>query len=401
MDVALVTTSRADFGLLYPLICELKQAEGFRVRFIVTGTHLSKLHGYTIDEIRAGGVEVSREIEMTADGDSETAICQAIAAGLIGFSDYFSQFQPDLLIVLGDRYELLSACIASVIHKIPIAHLHGGESTYGLIDDSVRHSVTKMSVFHFTAIEAYARRVIQMGENPEHVYVVGSLGIDNIKNLDLMDALTLSEFSGVDFQKNEVALMTYHPVTLDDYSMAGQQTEEILQVLLTTDLLTLITMPNADTGGETIFRTIESYVTQYPSKFRLIKSLGQRGYLSAMKSARLMIGNSSSGIIESASFKLPVVNIGDRQGGRFKPANVIDCDCTKDSIQNALDKALSQKFAHEISDIENPYGDGNTARRIVNILKTLGPINKTDLIKKRFFDLEFPDPENLKMHGEL
>jgi UDP-hydrolysing UDP-N-acetyl-D-glucosamine 2-epimerase len=309
---------------------------------------------------------------------------------LAGFSSLFQKRQPDLVIVLGDRYELWALCIAAVIHKIPIVHLHGGESTLGLIDDPVRHSVTKMSTFHFASIEAYAKRIIQMGENPNRVYVVGALGIDNIKNMRLMDIREVSEYTGVDFGQKNVALLTYHPVTLDDYTLAGHQTQEILEALIQTTLFTLITMPNADTGGNTIYQIIEMYSQKYPDRFRFVKSLGQQGYLSAMKYAKLMIGNSSSGIIESASFKLPVINIGDRQGGRFKPANVIDCVCSIESIMGTLDKALSEDFTRSILDIENPYGDGTAAKRIVNILRDIDLSDKSTLIKKGFYDIDFP-----------
>jgi UDP-hydrolysing UDP-N-acetyl-D-glucosamine 2-epimerase len=390
MNITIITTGRADYGLLYPLIKELTHSDHFGLNLVATGTHLSPLHGKTIKQIQQDSLEVTDTIEMTMKSDCENAICNSIAIGLAGFSSLFQKRQPDLVIVLGDRYELWAICIAAVIHKIPIVHLHGGESTLGLIDDPVRHSVTKMSTFHFASIEAYAKRIIQMGENPNRVYVVGALGIDNIKNMRLMDIREVSEYTGVDFGQKNVALLTYHPVTLDDYTLAGHQTQEILEALIQTTLFTLITMPNADTGGNTIYQIIEMYSQKYPDRFRFVKSLGQQGYLSAMKYAKLMIGNSSSGIIESASFKLPVINIGDRQGGRFKPANVIDCVCSIESIMGTLDKALSEDFTRSILDIENPYGDGTAAKRIVNILRDIDLSDKSTLIKKGFYDIDFP-----------
>lgn len=390
MNITIVTTGRADYGLLYPLIKELKQFDYFSFNIVATGTHLSPLHGMTIQQIHQDGLEVADTIEMTMKSDSENAICNSIAIGLTSFSSLFQKSQPDLIIVLGDRYELWAVCIAAVIHKIPIAHLYGGESTVGLIDDPVRHSVTKMSTFHFASIDPYAKRIIQMGENPSRVFVVGALGIDNINNMCLMDIGEISAYTDIDFQQKNVALLTYHPVTLDDYTLARHQAQEILEALIQTDLFTLVTMSNADTGGNTIRQVIEIYSAKYPTRFRFVKNLGQQGYLSVMKYAKLMIGNSSSGIIESASFNLPVVNIGDRQGGRFKPVNVIDCVCSKESIMGGLDKALSADFGSSILDIVNPYGDGRTAKRIVNILMDVDLSDKSKLIKKGFYDIDFP-----------
>ena len=390
MKIAMVTTSRADYGLLYPLIKEFNMDDNLTLRLIATGTHLSPLHGNTIKQIQRDGLIVTDTVEMTMESDSEDAICNSIAIGLIGFSSLFQKWKPDLVIVLGDRYELWSICIAAVVNKIPIAHIYGGESTLGLIDDPVRHSVTKMSAFHFASIELYAKRIIQMGENSDRVYVVGALGIDNIRKMHLMNIGEISEHTGMDFGRKNVALLTYHPVTLDDYASAKQQIQEILDVLVRKDLFALVTMPNADTGGNTIYQAIELYSQKYPEKLRIIKNLGQQGYLSAMKYAKLMIGNSSSGIIESASFKLPVINIGDRQGGRLKPANIIDCACVKESILEALDLALSEDFLKSISNIENPYGDGHTAKRIIKILKNIDFSNKSVFIKKGFYDIDYP-----------
>jgi len=388
IKVMIASTGRADYGLLYPLIKQIIGDNKFDLQLIATGTHLSPLHGKTIKLIEEDkDVHVAAKVEMTMKSDTEDAICNSIAIGLIGFSRLFNSQQPDILIVLGDRYELWSICIAAVIHKIPIAHIHGGEATFGLIDDPIRHSVSKMSAFHFASIELYAKRIIQMGENPERVFVVGAIGLDNIKNIPLMTLQELSEYSQVDFSK-KIALMTYHPVTLDSYDNAAQQVKEILNALTETDLFVLMTMPNSDTSGNVIYQTIKSYAQQFPEKFRLIDNLGQKAYLSAMKHAKLMIGNSSSGIVESASFKLPVVNIGDRQAGRFKPKNVINCACTQDEITEAINHALSDEFRASIDSLESPYGDGNTAARIITILKSIDFTNKTHFLKKGFYDLK-------------
>lgn len=386
--IAVVTGTRAEYGLLYPLIKGISEESEFDLSLIVTGSHLSDFHGMTVDHIRKDGLKISYLVQMVPEGDTEGDICKSISLGLVEFSKIFSKNSFNLIVVLGDRYELFSICIAAYIHKIPIAHISGGEITKGAIDDSIRHSITKLSAIHFPSIELYAKRIIQMGENPETVYTVGALGIDNIKNIQLMSKDELFEYTGVNFENN-VVLMTYHPVTLDNYMDASEQINIIMEVLLMTDLRILMTMPNADAGSNEIYRVIQDYVNKFPEKFWLVKNLGQRGYLSAMKHSKLMMGNSSSGIVESASFKLPVVNIGDRQEGRLKPANVIDCSCTKEAISGAINKALSEEFNNSISGIINPYGDGNTANRIVQILKSINLKDKVKLLKKGFYDLMF------------
>ena len=386
--IMLVTTGRADYGLLYPLIKKIADNRHFELQLIATGTHLSPLYDKTIRLIEKDNVMITDKIEMTMNSDSESSICISVATGIQGFSTLFEKYNPDLLIVLGDRYELWSVCMAAVIHKTPIAHIHGGEATFGLIDDTIRHSVTKMSAFHFASIDVYAKRIIQMGEHPERVFVVGAIGLDNIKEFSLMNRKELSEYTNVNFEKN-IALMTYHPVTLDNYDNSEQQIIEVLKALLKSDLLVIMSMPNSDTSGNKIYQIIERYSQQYPQKFKLIKNLGQKGYLSALKFARIMVGNSSSGIIESASFKLPVVNIGDRQAGRFKPINVIDCRCTEESIIKSINQALSNEFKQSVADLVSPYGDGNTSARIVKVLESIDFSKRLHFLKKGFYDLNF------------
>lgn len=384
--IMVATTGRADYGLLYPLIKRIRQSSRYDLYLTATGTHLSPLHGQTINLIEKDGLEVTDTVNMTVEGDTEHAICSSISTGLAGFSALLDRTDPDLLVVLGDRYELWSACIAAVVHKIPIAHIHGGEATFGVIDDSIRHCITKMSAIHFPSMDVYARRIIQMGEHPERVYVVGAIGLDNIVDIPFMSRKELSKHAGVDFEE-PVALLTYHPVTLDSYDQAGQQIRDILAALVETDLSVLMTMPNSDPSSNTIYEEMERYSRSHPGKFKLVKNLGQKGYLSAMKHARLMVGNSSSGIIESASFKLPVVNIGDRQKGRLKPPNVIDCICARDRISKALEQALSDDFKRSFSQKDNPYGDGRTSLRIMNVLESLDFDQKQEFIKKGFYDL--------------
>ncbi len=386
-NLAIVTTGRADYGLLYPLIQLILHNEKFNLELIVTGTHFSVMHGKTITNIENDGIEVNERIEMTMMDDSENAICSSISLGLTGFSGLYKRKKYDLIIVLGDRYELWSICIPAIIHKIPIAHIHGGESTFGSIDDSIRNSITKMASYHFASLDICARRIIQMGEFPDRVFTVGAIGLDNIKKMPLMEMTTLEKYTGIDFNR-KVALITYHPVTLENYNSASKQIKEILNALLDTDIISMITMPNADTGGNEIFKVIKSFVELYPDKFKIVSNLGQRAYLSVMKYAKLMIGNSSSGIIEAASFKLPVVNIGDRQAGRYKPDNVIDCICTKKAIIKAINHAVSKNFQESISQLVNPYGDGSAAVNIVKTLEKINLENKADILKKGFFDIK-------------
>ncbi len=393
LHLMVVTTSRADYGLLSPLLKAMAEDSAFKVDLVACGSHLSPLHGYTVDRIKEDGFRVAYEIETFMEDDSEDAISQSVANGLSRFSPVLRDNPPDALVLLGDRYELWSFAVAAVIHKIPIVHIHGGEATFGAFDDSVRHCISKMAAIHFPSIEPYGQRLIQMGEHPDRVFVVGALGIDNIRQIGLLDQDTLSRRLGVDFGKHPVAMMTFHPVTLDGYELAAEQVRVVLDALLEQSLQTVMTMPNADPGGVRIFEMIESYLERYPQQFRLMKNMGQQVYLSAMQHASVMVGNSSSGIIESASFRLPVVNIGDRQAGRFKPANVIDCANTREAITDALEKALSPAFRESVSTLENPYGKGDTAKQMLAILKRTDFSDKEPLLKKGFYDLpNIPQP---------
>ena len=398
----IVTTGRADYGLLYPLIRKISSSKSFELKLIATGTHLSSYHGESIRLIEEDkNVEITERIEMTAEGDTEYSICYSIARGLEGFSQLLKKTSPDLIIVLGDRYELLSVGVAAVIHKIPIAHIHGGELSAGQIDDSIRHSITKMSAFHFASMDIYARRIIQMGESPDRVHVVGALGVDNIISMPLLTLEELSNLVDLDFNQR-VALLTFHPVTLDSYDSAGEQVQEVLNALLESDLLVLMTMPNSDTANRLIYKEMEKFCEKYPKEFKLVKNLGQRAYLSAMKYSDIMVGNSSSGIIEAASFKLPVVNIGDRQEGRFKSLNIIDCVCSKIAIKKALDKALSEGFIKSVINLKSPYGDGNASLRIIDILESIDFNNKSQYLKKGFYDLKYDlSLENININKTL
>lgn len=276
IKVAIVTGSRAEYGLLNPLIKRLKSDVFFETHLVVTGMHLSQKHGYTKDRILEDGIEISCEIDMNQSGDTPNDICKAIAEGLNGFSEHFSQNNYDVLIVLGDRFELWSACMAAVMHRIPIAHIHGGEATAGAIDEVIRHSITKMAALHFPSIKEYANRIVQMGERIDRVFTVGALGIENIISIEKMPIKELNDFTGVNFAKEEIALMTYHPVTTDDYHQAGEQINEILEALMETNLKTLVTMPNADAGGNIVYEAILKYADKWPQKFVLLKIWDRR-----------------------------------------------------------------------------------------------------------------------------
>jgi UDP-hydrolysing UDP-N-acetyl-D-glucosamine 2-epimerase len=380
-----VTTGRADYGLLYPLIKKIEKSEKLNLILCATGSHLSKFHGYTLDLIKNDNIAIDYKVDLKIESDTEKDICSSISIGIRGFSEVFLKNRPDVLVLLGDRYELFCAAIPAVIHKIPVAHIHGGESTLGLIDDPVRHSVTKMASIHFTSLEIYRKRVIQMGESPERVFNVGAIGLDNIKNTSLPDKKELEKLTGIDFE-NKTGLLTYHPVTFDDYKDSLRQINEILSAILETDIFVLATMPNTDTGNQFIYNALNGFLEKYPDKIKIVKNLGQRAYLGAMKHSSLMIGNSSSGIIESPFFKLPVVNIGDRQGGRFKAENIIDTDCEFENIKKSIEKALSDDFKKSLENMENPYGDGTASDKIAARLEAFD-FKDRSLIKKGFYDL--------------
>lgn len=387
-QIMIISTSRADYGLLYPLIKKLLAHSGFVTNLVVTGSHLSDFHGLSIKKIEEDGIPISFKVKASPESDTEDGICTLISEGITNFSNLFTEHKPDLIMVLGDRYELMSACLPAMIHKIPIAHLHGGEQTVGVIDDAIRNAITKMSSIHFASLDLYAKRIIQMGERSSYVFTVGAIGLDNIKDLVLYERKELSDYTGINFNE-DIALLTYHPLTLDHYDAAAVQMQEVLQALMQTDLKVLITMPNADTGYTQVFSIIEQYLKHYPEKFNLVKNLGQKGYLSTLKYAKLMVGNSSSGIIESPSFKIPVVNIGDRQQGRYRARNVIDCECSQEAIVQSIQKALSTEFRSTLSDLVNPYGDGTSATKIINCLEKIDLLNKAPLLKKGFVDSPF------------
>lgn len=382
--IAVVTGSRAEYGLLYPIIKKIHQDPKLELQLIVTGTHLSKKFGFTINQIKKDGFPIAQQIPILAKIDDEQAITTAISIAVTGLAKVYQQLKPDLLLILGDRFEILVAIIAAAPFRIPVAHIHGGETTQGSLDELFRHAITKMSHLHFPACQKYAKRIIQMGEQPKRVFCFGTPGLDNIKKIKLLDRTPLRQKLSLPIQK-KYGIITYHPETI-----STKQSKNYLQTIIKTinlypDIYWVFTLPNADCGHQAIIKIIKKYVKQNPSRAVLFNSLGQKLYLSLMAQAAIMIGNSSSGIIEAPSFKLPVINIGERQKGRIKAKNVIDLPiCTKDALKQTIKQALSQNFKNSLKNTTNPY-EGRSPS--INIFKTLKTINLKNIYQKTFYDL--------------
>ena len=378
--IGVLTATRAEYGLLYPVIKGL-QAEGLETAVLVTGAHLSEKHGMTYKEIERDGIHIEAKIPILTDDDTPRGISLAMANALRGFSEYFSENHLDALVVLGDRYETLAVCCAAMNERIPIFHLYGGETTEGAIDEAIRHSITKMSYLHFTSTEEYRRRVIQLGEAPERVYNVGAIGVENIKKLKLLSKEKLEEEIHFSLQK-PYAVVTFHPVTLEE-SEALKQVEELLAAIEQyQDMSFIITGANADAGGGIINDRIFAYGKERKNIF-ITSSLGQKKYLSALKYAEFVMGNSSSGIIEAPSFGIPSVNIGDRQKGRIRAKSVIDCEIKCSAIVQAIEIARMRR--QEKCSILNPYEKDNTVQSIVSIINEI--LNRKEInLKKEFYD---------------
>lgn len=384
--VAIVTGTRAEYGLLKPLIFAIKESTDFELRLLVTGMHLMPEFGNTYEEIESDGLVIDAKITDGLDGDTAAAITKAMGKSLIGFAKVFEEENPDLLIVLGDRTEILCAATAAVVAAIPIAHIHGGETTEGAYDEFLRHAITKMSHFHFASTERYKKRIIQMGEHPSRVFNVGAIGIDSIKNLKLMPKVELEGSLGAKFNKT-VVLITFHPATMED-STAEHQFYQLLKALDEIEDCTLIfTKANSDKGGEVINKMIDEFVHLNKSKALGFASLGQLRYLSTLQFVNFVIGNSSSGILEVPYFEKPTINIGDRQKGRLMPDSVINCFPVYSDIINAIRKAQSQEFLNRVLNQKKIYGSGDTTAKIIRVLRKLD-LSK---IQKPFYDL---NPKN-------
>lgn len=380
--ICVVTGTRAEYGLLYWLMKEISDDTELCLQIIVTGMHLSPEFGLTYKEIEKE-FRIDKKIEMLLSSDTSIGVSKSMGLAQISFSEAYEELKPDILVVLGDRYEIFSAVAASMISRIPVAHIHGGEATEGLIDESIRHSITKMSHLHFTATDRYMKRVIQLGENPQRVFNVGGMGIDNINKLDL---LSRNDFEkSIDFKLNKKNIMiTFHPVTLEKTTAKNQFQELLYALEALQDTNIIFTKANSDVDGRVINEMIDEYVAVNTANSIAFKSLGQVRYLSALKYVDVVVGNSSSGLIEAPSFKVGVINIGDRQKGRVKASCVIDCDPAKEKIVKAFCKVYSSEFRKVISNTTNPYGSGGASTKVKNTLKDT---NTTNLLKKIFHDI--------------
>lgn len=382
--LVIVTATRAEYGLLAPIIKKLQKNGNVEVRLAVTGAHLSPEFGMTVKEIEADGIAIDKKIEILMSSDTPVGISKSMGLAIISFAEYFAESKPDALMVLGDRYETLAIVCAALNNRTPIIHLYGGEATLGAIDEAVRNAITKLSFLHFTSTEEYRHRVIQMGEAPERVFYVGAMGVENAKNVKLLNKKELETEIGFSLGDKH-AVLTFHPVTLEG-NTAERQTIELLQAIIKfPDINFLCTKANADADGRIINKLIVRYADEYPN-IHLVDSLGTQRYLSAVSCSEFVIGNSSSGIVEAPSFKIPTINIGDRQLGRIQANSVINCEPLENCIIKAINKSLSNNFKNKLKDIFNPYGDGNTSEKIVSITEDYLNNNKVSL-KKKFFDL--------------
>lgn len=382
--ILVITGSRSEYGILKPLLEEINLSDSFYLQLVVTGSHLSSTHGATISEIQSDGYKIEKKIDLSLTSDSRLDTIKSMSIALSGFAEALKELSPDLVLLLGDRFEIFMAASAAMIHGKPIAHIHGGEVTNGAFDDSIRHSITKMSHIHFVSTEKYKSRVIQLGESPERVFNVGSLGVESINKLDLLKKSDVE--NAIDFELGSTSfLVTYHPVTID----SENEKENITNLFKAIDQFEngkfIFTLPNADPGNQEIAKLIIDFVHSSPN-CKYFESLGQHLYLSCMKNATGVIGNSSSGIIEAPSFNIGTINIGKRQNGRVFAPSIVNCAMDCDQIFKAINKISSRDFKRNIKNIENPYEGGNSSVKIMNILKTLKNHFAT-LVEKKFYDL--------------
>lgn len=382
MKICIATATRAEYGLLKPLIDLLKADDSFSVQLLVTGAHLSPEFGLTHKQIDTESVEVYKT-EMLMSSDSPSGISKTMGLGMISFSEAFENLKPDAVVVLGDRYEMLSLVSTAMIFQVPVIHLHGGEITEGAYDDSIRHAISKLSHFHFTSTEEYKNRVIQLGENPNTVFNVGAIGIDNIQALSLLNKEQLEKELNVSFKKN-IFIVAFHPETLGSMSSEEQFKALLKAIDKQEDAFFVFTKSNADTDGRIINELIDSYAAENKDKAASFFSLGSLRFLSLMKVANGIIGNSSSGIIEAPSLSAVTINIGDRQKGRIQAASTINTGNSTKEIAEAIKKACNDEFLNSVNNIANPYGNGGTALKIVAELKK---INFKELPNKSFYDL--------------
>ena len=381
--ICIITGSRAEYGLLHSLLEKIKKDKNTKLQIIATCMHLLPKFGNTYKEIIKDGFKIDYKVKMPIPSSKPESITGATGLGMIGFSKAFLKLKPDLVVVLGDRFEVLSASFAALSKNIPIAHIHGGESTFGAIDEAIRHSITKMSTWHFAASKVYKKRIIQMGENPKRVYLVGSLGVERIKKIKFLSKTILEKKIKFKFLKKNI-LITFHPETLSNKSKKESFKNLLYALKKVDDTSIIFTLPNADAGGDKIAKMIKAFTKLNKKKYIAFKSMGDKLYLSTMKYSDLVIGNSSSGIIEAPCFNIPTINIGDRQQGRLQAKSIINTKLNKLSISKSLKTAFLKK--KKMNNIKNPYEIKNTSKKIFDILKK---IKIKNLIKKKFNDIDF------------
>jgi GDP/UDP-N,N'-diacetylbacillosamine 2-epimerase (hydrolysing) len=382
--ICIVTGSRAEYGLLYWLIKEVEADQDFELQLIVTGSHLSSEFGLTYKEIEKD-FKIEKKIDMHLSSDTSEGISKSMGIAQTSFSKAYNKLKPDIVVVLGDRYEVFSAVSSAMISRIPIAHLHGGEATEGVIDEAIRHSITKMSHLHFTAAKEYSKKVIQLGEEPNKVFNVGGAGIENIKRLKLLKKKDFEK--SINFKLNiKNILVTYHSVTLEDKTSkkSFQELLDTIDELKNTNII--FTKANSDMDGKVINQMIDQYTKKNLEKSISVTSLGQLNYLSALKYMDFIIGNSSSGLLEAPSFKIGTINIGDRQNGRLKAKSVVDCLPNKKNMKRAIKKIYSNKFQKILKDVQNPYDNGCASKKITKVLKK---VKLDKILKKKFFNINF------------
>ena len=381
--ICIVSGSRAEYGLLRNIMFEVQKSKTLDLQVIATGMHLSSEYGLTFNEIEKDGFLINHKVEMLISSDKPSSISKSTALGLIGISDALDQLKPDLLVVLGDRFEIYAAGIAALFSRIPIAHIHGGETTVGAFDESIRHSLTKMAWWHFVAAKEYEKRVIQLGEEPSRVFNVGGLGVDAIKKAKLLSKKELELKTGIKFLKKNL-IITYHPVTLEDDTSKDKFQKLINAIEDFKDIYIIFTMPNADSNSKVINKMILEFVSKHKQRSIAFTSLGHLNYLSTMQFVDGVVGNSSSGLAEAPTFKIGTINLGDRQKGRLKSNSVIDTKSSSKQIKNAIKKLYSKNFKKILKSVTNPYGDGLATKKIMSILKNKKLPYE---LKKEFYDL--------------
>lgn len=382
--ICIITGTRSEYGLLKPLIDKINNSNYFELKLIATGMHLSSEFGMTYKFIEKDGYIIDKKIEILLSSDTPSGISKSMGLALISFSDYFNEENPHMVIILGDRFETFSVAAAATLAKIPIAHIHGGETTEGAYDEAFRHCISKMSYLHFTSTEEYRKRVIQLGEDPSRVFNVGALGIENIKNLPLIDLNALEHQLNFKLDK-PYGLITFHSVTLETHTSDNQVCELLKALDSFPNMKFLITKGNSDSNGRIINNILEDYCDKNKHRVKLFTSMGQIAYLSAMKHCSIVLGNSSSGIIEAPTFNIPTINIGDRQKGRIQAKSIINCNPNKDDIIASIKKALNVEYINSLKSIVNPYDGGDTSCKIINILNKI--LNSSINLKKKFYDL--------------